>query len=110
MSGPLARLHRALIQFMLDLCTREHGYTETYVPYLVKADSLRGTGQLSKFEADLFKLAGEQNYYLIPTAEVPVTNIVRDAIIEDDDLPRKYVAHTPQGGERWRRDLLLTTW
>jgi len=95
MSGPLARLHRALIQFMLDLHTGEHGYTETYVPYLVNADSLRGTGQLPKFEADLFKLDDEQGYYLIPTAEVPVTNIVRDVIIEAKHLPRKYVAHTP---------------
>jgi seryl-tRNA synthetase len=95
MSGPLARLHRALIQFMLDLHTQEHGYTETYVPYLVNADSLRGTGQLPKFEADLFKVSGEQNYYLIPTAEVPVTNIVRDVIVEADAMPRKFVAHTP---------------
>ena len=95
MSGPLARLHRALIQFMLDLHTREHGYTETYVPYLVNADSLRGTGQLPKFEQDLFALKGEQNYYLIPTAEVPVTNIVRDTIIESGYMPRRYVCHTP---------------
>ena len=95
MSGPLARLHRALIQFMLDLHTSEHGYTETYVPYLVNADSLRGTGQLPKFEEDLFKLHGEQNLYLIPTAEVPVTNIARDVILEADAMPRKYVAHTP---------------
>jgi seryl-tRNA synthetase len=95
MSGPLARLHRALIQFMLDLHTRDHGYTETYVPYLVNADSLRGTGQLPKFEADLFKICGEQNYYLIPTAEVPVTNIVRDVIVEVDAMPCKFVAHSP---------------
>jgi seryl-tRNA synthetase len=95
MSGSLARLHRALIQFMLDLHTREHGYTETYVPYLVNADSLRGTGQLPKFEADLFKLSGVSGYYLIPTAEVPVTNIVRDVIVEADAMPRKFVAHTP---------------
>jgi len=95
MYGPLARLHRALIQFMLDLHTQQHGYTETYVPYLVNADSLRGTGQLPKFEEDLFALKGEQNYYLIPTAEVPVTNIVRDVIIEADHMPRKYVCHTP---------------
>jgi len=95
MQGQLARLHRALIQFMLDLHTREHGYTETYVPYLVNAESLRGTGQLPKFEEDLFKLGGEQNYFLIPTAEVPVTNIVRDVIIDTDDMPRKYVCHTP---------------
>jgi len=95
MSGALARLHRALIQFMLDLHTREHGYTETYVPYLVNADSLRGTGQLPKFEQDLFALSGEQRYYLIPTAEVPVTNIVRDVIVDAGYMPRKYVCHTP---------------
>jgi len=95
MAGPLARLHRALIQFMLDTHTREHGYTETYVPYMVNADSLRGTGQLPKFEEDLFKLCGESGYYLIPTAEVPVTNLVRDQIIEADSMPRKWVAHTP---------------
>jgi seryl-tRNA synthetase len=95
MSGALARLHRALIHFMLDLHTGEHGYTETYVPYLVNADSLLGTGQLPKFEADLFKMSGEQNYYLIPTAEVPVTNIVRDVIVEADAMPRRFVAHTP---------------
>ena len=95
MNGRLARLHRALIQFMLDLHTREHGYTETYAPYLVNADSLRGTGQLPKFEQDLFALKGEQNYYLIPTAEVPVTNIVRDTITEAGDMPRQYVCHTP---------------
>ncbi|MBI1421824.1 MAG: serine--tRNA ligase [Gammaproteobacteria bacterium] len=95
MSGQLARLHRALIQFMLDLHTSEHGYTETYVPYMVNADSLRGTGQLPKFEEDLFKLSGEHSYYLIPTAEVPVTNIVRDTITDADDMPRKYVCHTP---------------
>ena len=95
MSGALARLHRALIQFMLDLHTREHGYTETYAPYLVNADSLRGTGQLPKFEQDLFALSGEPRYYLIPTAEVPVTNIVRDVIVDADYMPRKYVCHTP---------------
>ncbi len=95
MSGALARLHRALIQFMLDLHAREHGYTETYVPYLVNADSLRGTGQLPKFEQDLFALSGEQRYYLIPTAEVPVTNIVRDVIVDAGYMPRKYVCHTP---------------
>ncbi len=95
MSGGIARLHRALIQFMLDLHTSEHGYTETYVPYIVNADSLRGTGQLPKFEEDLFKVRHENNYYLIPTAEVPVTNIVRDVIVEDDYMPRKYVCHTP---------------
>jgi len=95
MSGPIARLHRALIQFMLDLHTSEHGYTETYVPYMVNADSLRGTGNLPKFAEDLFKLDGEQEYYLIPTAEVPVTNIVRDEIVDADDMPRKFVCHTP---------------
>jgi seryl-tRNA synthetase len=95
MSGPLAKLHRALIQFMLDTHTTEHGYTETYVPYMVNADSLRGTGQLPKFEEDLFKLCGESAYYLIPTAEVPVTNLIRDQIIEADYMPRKWVAHTP---------------
>ena len=95
MAGPLARLHRALIQFMLDTHTREHGYTEAYVPYLVNADSLRGTGQLPKFEAELFRLAGEQPYYLIPTAEVPVTNLVRDVIVDADYMPRRWVAHTP---------------
>ncbi len=93
MTGPMARLHRALIQFMLNLHTDEHGYTEAYVPYLVNADSLRGTGQLPKFEEDLFKLSGEQEYYLIPTAEVPVTNMVRDTILES--LPQKFTAHTP---------------
>jgi seryl-tRNA synthetase len=95
MSGPLARMHRALIQFMLDLHSSEHGYTETYVPYLVNADSLRGTGQLPKFAEDLFKLQGEQEYYLIPTAEVPVTNIVRDVIVDDAQMPRRFVCHTP---------------
>lgn len=95
MSGPLARLHRALTQFMLDLHTGEHGYTETYVPYIVNRDSLRGTGQLPKFSEDLFALEGEHGYHLIPTAEVPLTNIVRDTIIEADYMPRKYVAHTP---------------
>jgi seryl-tRNA synthetase len=93
LTGPMARLHRALAQFMLDLHTREHGYTETYVPYIVNADSLQGTGQLPKFEEDLFKIIGEQTYYLIPTAEVPVTNIVRDSIQET--LPLKFVCHTP---------------
>lgn len=93
--GQLAHLHRALTQFMLDLHTQEHGYQEIYVPYLVNADSLRGTGQLPKFEADLFKLSGELNYYLIPTAEVPVTNLVRDSITEAEHLPLRYVCHTP---------------
>ncbi len=95
MSGALARLHRALIQFMLDVHTRDHGYTEVYVPYLVNAASLRGTGQLPKFEADLFGLKGEHGYYLIPTAEVPVTNLARDEILDPATLPRKYVCHTP---------------
>ncbi len=95
MSGGIARMHRALIQFMLDLHSSEHGYTETYVPYMVNKDSLRGTGQLPKFEEDLFKLNGEQEYYLIPTAEVPVTNIVRDEMIEADYMPRRFVCHTP---------------
>jgi seryl-tRNA synthetase len=93
--GPLARLHRALIQFMLDTHTRRHGYRELYVPYLVNADSLRGTGQLPKFEADLFKTCSDPDYYLIPTAEVPVTNLVRDVIVEAADLPLRFTAHTP---------------
>ncbi len=95
MTGPLARLHRALIQFMLDLQTGEHGYRETYVPYMVNADSLRGTGQLPKFEEDLSSCEGDLGYYLIPTAEVPVTNMVRDEILAADDLPLKFAAHTP---------------
>ncbi len=95
MYADIARLHRALIQFMLDLHTQEHGYTETYVPYIVNADSLYGTGQLPKFEDDLFRLQTEHPWYLIPTAEVPVTNIVRDTILDADDLPRRFVAHTP---------------
>jgi seryl-tRNA synthetase len=95
LTGPLARLHRALVQFMLDLHTSEHGYREAYVPYLVNAQSLTGTGNLPKFEADLFALKGESGLYLIPTAEVPVTNLVRDSIIEADQLPIRYVAHTP---------------
>ena len=120
MSGALARLHRALIQFMLDLHTGEHGYTETYVPYIVNSDSLRGTGQLPKFEEDLYKIPAvggfddelvmkemrsvegvhsvstkTKDFYLIPTAEVPVTNIVRDVIVDADAMPRRFVAHTP---------------
>ncbi len=95
LSGAMARLHRALIQLMLDIHTGEHGYTETYVPYLVNADSLYGTGQLPKFEADLFKVPGDKDLYLIPTAEVPVTNLVRDVIVEAGDMPRRWVAHTP---------------
>ena len=91
----IARLHRALGQFMLDLHTREHGYTEVYVPYLASPASLRGTGQLPKFEQDLFAVRSEQNYYLIPTAEVPVTNLVRDQIVDAKDLPLKLVAHSP---------------
>jgi len=94
-NGPLARMHRALIQFMLDLHTSEYGYTETYVPYMVNRDSLRGTGQLPKFAEDLFAMEGEQGYFLIPTAEVPVTNIVRDTITDAANMPRKFVAHTP---------------
>jgi seryl-tRNA synthetase len=93
--GQIARLHRALGQFMLDLHTREHGYTEVYVPYLASPASLRGTGQLPKFEADLFAVRSESNYYLIPTAEVPVTNLVRDQILEAKELPLKLVAHSP---------------
>ena len=93
--GPLARLHRALIQFMLDTHTRHHGYREVYVPYLVNADSLRGTGQLPKFEEDLFKTSSDPDYYLIPTAEVPVTNLVRGTITEAESMPLRYTAHTP---------------
>ena len=101
LKGGLARLHRALGQFMLDTHTDLHGYTEVYVPYIVNADSMRGTGQLPKFEEDLFRVPrvmgeeGEQNFYLIPTAEVPVTNMVRDEIVPLEQLPLKYVAHTP---------------
>jgi seryl-tRNA synthetase len=95
MQGPLARLHRALIQFMLDTHTREHGYREVYVPYLVNSDSLQGTGQLPKFAEDLFRIEGEAGYYLIPTAEVPVTNLVRDTIVDATSLPMRYTAHTP---------------
>jgi seryl-tRNA synthetase len=95
MTGRLARLHRALSQFMLDLHTREHGYTEAYVPYLVHATALEGTGQLPKFEQDLFAVRGDPGFYLIPTAEVPVTNLVREQIVDADSLPLKYVAHTP---------------
>jgi seryl-tRNA synthetase len=95
LTGPLARLQRALIQFMLDLHTSEHGYRETYVPYLVNAASLLGTGNLPKFEADLFALKGESGLYLIPTAEVPVTNLVRETIVEAEALPLRFAAHTP---------------
>ncbi len=99
--GQIAQLHRALIQLMLDTHTLEHGYEEINVPYIVNAESLKGTGQLPKFEEDLFKLSGDQGYYLIPTAEVPVTNIARDEILGINDnasmgeLPIKYVCHTP---------------
>ncbi len=95
MRGPLARLHRALTQYMLDTHTGEHGYLECYVPYLVNADSLRGTGQLPKFEEELFATRGDDPYYLIPTAEVPVTNLVRGQILEAAKLPLKMTAHTP---------------
>ena len=97
MRGQLARLHRALAQFMLDVHTQEHGYTEVYVPYLVNADSMRGTGQLPKFEADLFAVQKNEaeKLYLIPTAEVPLTNMVRDEIVPLESLPLKFVAHTP---------------
>jgi seryl-tRNA synthetase len=95
MRAQVARLHRALAQFMLDLHTREHGYTEVHVPYLVQAQALTGTGQLPKFEQDLFAIRGEQPFYLIPTAEVPVTNLVREQIVPAERLPLKWVAHTP---------------
>jgi seryl-tRNA synthetase len=105
MKGPLAKLHRALSQFMLDVQTAEHGYTECYVPYIVNGDSLRGTGQLPKFEEDLFaaKKGGQEGaaeaestaLYLIPTSEVPLTNFVRDEIVAEADLPLKFTAHTP---------------
>ena len=93
--GPLAKLHRALTQFMLDLHTEKHGYTEVYVPYLVNAESLYGTGQLPNLEEDLFKTTFDPTLYLIPTAEVPVTNLARDKIFEASQLPQKYVCHTP---------------
>jgi seryl-tRNA synthetase len=95
MRAQVARLHRALAQFMLDLHTREHGYTEVHVPYLVRPEALVGTGQLPKFEQDLFAVRGEQPFYLIPTAEVPVTNLVREQIVPAEALPLKWVAHTP---------------
>ena len=97
MKGPLARLHRAIAQFMLDVHTQEHGYTEIYAPYLVNAKSMEGTGQLPKFESDLFAVPrGEEGrFYLIPTAEVPVTNIVRDEIVPLESLPLKFVCHSP---------------
>ncbi|MEH6590279.1 MAG: serine--tRNA ligase [Halioglobus sp.] len=98
MYGPLARMHRALTQFMLNLHTAEHGYEEIYVPYIVNKESLRGTGQLPKFEDDLFKLRSDSDYYLIPTAEVPVTNVARDRIFDDAELGEKgirFVCHSP---------------
>ena len=96
MTGALVTLQRALIQFMINQHTSEHGYTEAYVPYLVNAATLKGTGQLPKFEEDLFHLSTDtHDLYLIPTAEVPVTNFVADSIVEDSELPLKYVAHTP---------------
>lgn len=96
--GALARMHRALIQFMLDLHVREHGYLEVYVPYIVNAESLQGTGQLPKFSEDLFALQRDgrcDEFYLIPTAEVPVTNLLRDEILDEGDLPLKFVCHAP---------------
>lgn len=96
MKGKIARMHRALIQLMLDTHTGEHGYTEVYVPFMVNADSLYGTGQLPKFEADLFKVPfGERDYYLIPTSEVPVTNLVRDEIVPAEQMPLRFTCHTP---------------
>jgi seryl-tRNA synthetase len=94
MKGQMARLHRALAQFMLNTHIDEHGYDEVYTPYLVNKDSLFGTGQLPKFSEDLFKIEGEQEFYLIPTAEVPVTNIARDSIL-NGELPQKFACHTP---------------
>ena len=93
--GQLARVHRALTQFMLDVHTNEHGYQEVWVPYIVNSASLRGTGQLPKFSADLFHLKGEHDWSLIPTAEVPVTNLLRDEILAPEALPKKWVCHTP---------------
>ena len=95
MHGQMAKLHRALTQFMLDVHTTEHGYTEVYVPYIVNSDSLRGTGQLPKFEEDLFCVDKETGHYLIPTAEVPVTNIARDEILDASQVPMKMTSHTP---------------
>ena len=95
LSGKLAKLHRALAQFMLDLHVQDHGYTEAYVPYLVHAAALVGTGQLPKFEQDLFAVRGDPGFYLIPTAEVPLTNLVRDQIVPAEKLPLKFVAHSP---------------
>jgi len=95
MRGGMAKLHRALIQFMLDVHTSEHGYQEIYTPFMVNSTSLEGTGQLPKFEEDLFRIDSEHGFYLIPTAEVPVTNIARDEIMAADSLPAKFVCHTP---------------
>ncbi len=96
MKGKIARMHRALIQLMLNTHTEEHGYTEIYVPFMVNADSLYGTGQLPKFEADLFRVPfGDRDYYLIPTSEVPVTNMVRDEIVPADQMPLRFTCHTP---------------
>ncbi len=95
LKGPLASLQRAIIQLMLNTHIHEHGYQETYVPFLANADSLYGTGQLPKFEEDLFKVDNDPAFYLIPTAEVPVTNIVRDVIVDSADMPLKFVSHTP---------------
>lgn len=95
LNGEVARLHRALIQFMLDLHTIEHGYQEVWVPYIVNGDSLRGTGQLPKFGEDLFTLEGERDFYLIPTSEVPVTNFARDRIFDSGELPQRFVCHSP---------------
>lgn len=95
LQGGIARLHRALAQFMLDLHTGTHGYTEVNVPYLVNADSMFGTGQFPKFEEDVFGMKGDKALWLIPTAEIPVTNIVRDTIVPDDQLPTRYVCYSP---------------
>ena len=95
MKGAVARMHRALIQLMLDVHTLEHGYEEVYVPYIVNRESLTGTGQLPKFEEDLFKLEDERGFYLAPTAEVPVTNLAREEILSADVMPQKFVCHTP---------------
>lgn len=95
MRGQIARLHRALAQFMINTHTDEHGYSEIYVPYLVNAETLFGTGQLPKFEEDLFRMEGENGLYLIPTAEVPATNLVADSILSADELPMQFVSHTP---------------
>ena len=95
LKGPIARLQRALTQFMLDVHTSEHGYEEIYVPFIVNEESMFGTGQLPKFGEDSFKLEDERNFYLIPTAEVPVTNMARDVILEADKMPQQFVCHTP---------------